>query len=420
VSRTFPIELDRAAVQTAYRDHVNASLGRLLGFMGAPVEMRSAGALVFGDDDASYLDAGGYGVFLLGHCHPAVVSAVGRQLQTHPLSTRVMFNGQLAAAAKKLAEVSPPGLQYITFTNSGAEAVEVGLKLARLAGCRRIVATVGGFHGKTMGALSATGSDSYRRPFLPLLPEVEHVAFGDADAMERALTAAATPTCVILEPVQAEGGVVFPPAGYLRRVSELCAAGRVFLIIDEIQTGLGRLGRWWGIDDQGVSPDVLLVGKTLSGGAVPIGAAVATPGAFEPFDRDPLLHTSTFGGNPLATAAALAALNTICDEGLVDRARVLGDRLLCELRETVEELGLQSTVGIRGEGLLIGVEFPTSQLAMTWVLELLERNVLVSHSLNAHQVVRLTPPAIMTDDQCTWLISAMRGAFQAMLSRLRN
>src|SRR5262245_53196599 len=282
--------LERDQVQAAYRDHVNGGLARLLALMGAPVEVHSDGALVFGDDGAYYLDAGGFGVFLLGHCHPAVVAAVARQLHKHPLSTRVLLNGQLAAASKLLAEAAPGDLTYVVFTNSGAEAVEAGLKLARLNGSRRIVAMEGGFHGKTMGALSATGREAYRLPFFPLLPDVEHVPFGDVDALERALAADPGSACVILEPVQAEGGVVLPPPGYLRQVSELCRAGGAFLIVDEIQSGLGRLGRWWGISGEGMEPDAMLVGKTLSGGAVPIGAAVATPRAFAPLAKDPLLH----------------------------------------------------------------------------------------------------------------------------------
>ncbi|MDP9072690.1 MAG: aminotransferase class III-fold pyridoxal phosphate-dependent enzyme, partial [Actinomycetota bacterium] len=237
-----------------------ASLCRLI---AAPVELRSAGTKLYGADGDTYLDCGGFGVFLLGHCHPAVVAAVQHQVATHPLASRLFLNAELAEASAALAGVAPAGLDYVFLTNSGAEAVEVGLKLARLAGKTRVIAMHGGFHGKTMGALSVTGRPAYRDPFAPLLPGVEFVAFGDSDALDAALAVDGHRAAVILEPVQAEGGVRLPPPGYLRHVADRCQAVGAMLILDEIQTGLGRLGTWWGADAEAITPDVLLVGKIL-------------------------------------------------------------------------------------------------------------------------------------------------------------
>jgi len=403
-------ESQRSTVLDLYRRHVNRGFARLAEFMAVPVEVRSAGSLVFDGAGDAYLDCGGYGVFIHGHCHPVVVQAVREQLERHPLSTRVLLNPEMAAAAASLVNVSPVGLEYVLFTNSGAEATEAGLKLARLNGKRRIIATHNGFHGKTLGALSVTGRPRFQDPFPPLLFQASFVHFGDADAVRRELATAGEECAVIVEPVQGEGGVNVPPPGYLRELREACDRSGALLILDEIQTGLGRLGAWWGADREGVVPDVLLVGKGLSGGVVPVAAAVATAAVFEPLNRDPLLHTSTFAGSPLAMAAAQASVAVIRDEGLVERSRVLGERLLSSVRDILLNTCPGQVRDIRGLGLLIGIEFTADDVAGDFMLELVNRKVLVSHSLNSNNVVRLTPPAILNDLQVEWLLDAILGA----------
>ncbi len=216
-----------------YAKHVNKSLASLARLVAAPVEVAAAGSKVRGSDGRTYLDCGGFGVFLLGHCHPAVVAAVREQLERNPLATRLFLNPELAQAASDLAGVTPPGLDYVFLTNSGAEATELALKLARLAGKRHVIAMHGGFHGKTLGALSVTGRAQYRDPFGPLLPMVDFVPFGDPAALRAVLTAQSV---VLLEPVQAEGGVRLPPAGYLRQVRRACTEAGAVMILDEIQS----------------------------------------------------------------------------------------------------------------------------------------------------------------------------------------
>jgi putrescine aminotransferase len=365
---------------------------------------------VFDEHGDAYLDCGGFGVFLLGHCHPAVIGAVRHQLETHPLATRLFLNSQLAEAAEALSEIAPAGLQYVFLTNSGAEAVEVGLKLARLSGKTRFVGMEGGFHGKTLGALSVTGRAQYRDPFAPLLPDISFVPFGDVAALAAALAADGTHTAVILEPVQAEGGVRIPPPGYLRRVRELCDASGATLVLDEIQTGLGRLGTWWGAEVEGVSPDILLAGKILGGGVMPVGAVVATPEVFAPLNDDPLLHSSTFAGNPLAAAAVVATLEVIRSEGLVERADQLGRQVLEIAREAVAAHCPHLVHEVRGRGLLVGIDFESGDWATEFSLGLIERRVIPSHSLNAHNVLRLTPPAILDSADLDWLARALDGA----------
>ena len=354
--------IDKARVLADLRRHVSKGRASLTQLAGGFVEVCSKGSRVIDSDGREYLDCGGYGVFILGHGHPSVVAAVRRQLDVHPLATRLLAEPRLAEAASKLASVAPGPLELVHFVNSGAEAVETAIKIARTHGKSRLVSMQGGFHGKTMGALSVTARDVYQDPFRPLLPSVTHVPFGDAASLE-ALLDVAEDCCVILEPVQAEGGVILPPDGYLRQVELLCRRYGAFLVLDEIQTGMGRLGTWWGADREGVVPDVLLVGKGLSGGVVPVAAAVATPAAYAVLNRDPLLHTSTFGGAPLAMAAAHAAITAIEDEAIVPRARELGERLLGALVE-LPATGAPVTE-IRGRGLLIFAEVDRSWMALS-------------------------------------------------------
>jgi putrescine aminotransferase len=403
-----PAVFDRKTVLQRYTSHVNTSLASLARLMDSPVEVRSAGTKVYASDGKTYLDCGGFGVFLLGHSHPRVVAAVRRQLDEHPLATRLFLNPQLAEAATALSAVAPRGLDYVFLTNSGAEATEVGLKLARLAGKTRVVAMHGGFHGKTLGALSVTGRPQYRDPFAPLLPDVEFVPFGDASALGAALATDGARTAVLLEPVQAEGGVRLPPPGYLRLVRELCTAAGATLILDEIQSGLGRLGTWWGADRDGISPDVLLVGKILGGGVMPVGGVVATAELFAPLNADPLLHSSTFAGNPLAAAAVTATVGVLREEGLVERTRLLGPQVLDLAREAVEAHCPHLVSEVRGEGLLVGIDFVSSDAATEFMIGLLERRVIPSYSLNSNNVLRLTPPALLDQADLDWLGRALR------------
>jgi putrescine aminotransferase len=411
-----PANYDRKVVLDRYRRHVNAGFARLASLTGLPVEMQSSGTRIWDEEGKEYLDCGGYSVFMHGHAHPVVVEAVKRQLERHPLSTRVLLNPMLALASEALAGITPAGLDCVFFVNSGAEAAEVGLKLGRLNGRTRIISTHNGYHGKTLGALSVTGRAKYQAPFEPLLP-VEFVTFGDLDELRAALTHDAERTCVIMEPVQGEAGVVIPPPGYLRGVEQVCRETDAFLIIDEIQTGFGRLGTMWGCDREGVVPDVMLIGKALSGGVMPVGAAVTTARAFEPLNKDPLLHSSTFAGNPLAMAAVYAAISVLKQERLVERAHELGERLLPAIRRLVAEGCPTLVADVRGLGLLIAIEFTAEYYAADFMFELMKRKVLVSHSLNSHKVMRLTPPAILSDADCDWLLKAFREAAEEINRR---
>ena len=397
-----------------YRRHLGSGRASLASMLGGIAEVASEGAWVVTSDNHRYLDFGGYGVFLLGHRHPRVVAAVRGQLERHPLGTRVFLDPVLAHAAQALAGIAPSGLTAVHFVNSGAEATETGLKLARAHGRSSLITTGNGFHGKTLGALSVTANPLYQDRFAPLLPDTTVVPYGRLGPLRDALATRTGRACVIVEPVQGEGGVVIPPDGYLRGVAHACREHDAILIVDEIQTGMGRLGAWWGVDFEDVVPDVMLVGKGLSGGVVPVAAVVARPDIHAPFGRDPFLHSSTFGGSPLACAAALAAIETMTDEGTVAQAGRLGERILSGVRQVCAARGEAIVAEVRGRGLLIGIKCRRQADVGELVLALIDRGVLVNHSLNAARVLRLTPPAILNDEEIDQFLAVLDEALASV------
>ncbi|MFD7712775.1 aspartate aminotransferase family protein [Streptomyces sp. NPDC059785] len=399
------------------REHFGKGRATMAELFGARMEAGSRGAWLTTSDGEQYLNCGGYGVFVMGARHPVVMAEVRRQLDTHPVATRLLLEPSAARAAEALAGVTPPGLDRVHFSLSGAEAVETALKLARAQDRRRVVSARMGYHGKTLGALSATGKDVFRHPFRPLLPDVVHLPYGDTGALEKELAAHPGEVCLVLEPVQGEGGVVIPPDGYLRRAGELCRAHGAFLVLDEVQTGMGRLGTWWGADAEGVVPDVLLAGKALGGGVLPVSAAVATREAFRPFDKDPYLHTGTFSGAPLLMAAVLGAIRAVREDDLVARAAALGARLLPDLAEIARRNIPDLLIEVRGRGLLIGVELVEAGLAGELLIELFNHHVVANHSMNGSNVVRFTPPAVLTAADADFLLEAFDGATRALVEQ---
>jgi putrescine aminotransferase len=401
-----------------YRLYLNPPLARVMKLSGSAVEVRAQGCTIWDHKGKAYLDfAGGYGVFTLGHSHPRVVAAVRAQLELMSLSGRTMFSPLMGRLAKAIAEIAPGDLSISFFANSGTEAVEGALKLARAATHRvKIVATANAYHGKTLGSLSASGREYFKLAYGPLVPAFEHVPFGDADALDAVVddhTAA-----VIVEPIQGEGGVNIPPDGYLARVRAACDRSGALFIADEVQTGLGRCGLLFGCDAEHVVPDVMTLAKGLSGGVMPIGAYVVRPAVWNAaYAKAPLMHTSTFGGNPLACAAALEALAVLRDEGLVENARVRGDELLAGARSIAAEY--PSVVReVRGRGLLVGVELTNEGYGGAIIPEMLKAGVTAAWTLNMQRVVRLEPPLIVTSAEITRALEALRSGIHAAHSKL--
>lgn len=390
----------------SFERYMNPGLARAFRFMGLEaVEKTAQGALVEDETGQRYIDcAGGYGVFFQGYQHPRIVQAAMRQLNELSLSSRVLLNRPMVDLAERLQQLTPGDLQYSFFCNSGTEAVEAALKFARAAtGRSRIISTAGSFHGKTLGSLSVSGRETYQVPFRPLLPDIVHVPYGDAHAVERVMDERVA--AVIVEPIQGEGGVIVPPDDYLPALRALCDRFGALLIADEVQTGIGRTGKLFAMEHTGVVPDLLCLAKALGGGVMPIGAVVARPGVWRFFEESPLIHTSTFGGNPLACATALEALNVTVEEELVERAAKMGAHIL----ESLDDLRLKYPrviSEVRGRGLMIGLEVPAPGVGGALMSELFQRHVLAVYTLNNERVIRMMPPAVITKDEVSVALQA--------------
>jgi acetylornithine/N-succinyldiaminopimelate aminotransferase len=379
---------------TSFRDRWSQSMMNNYGTPSLGL-ISGSGAVVVGEDGKEYVDLlGGIAVNALGHAHPAIVAAVSQQVATlGHVSNLFIAEPPLALAELLLALAGRPG--RVLFSNSGAEANEAAFKLSRLTGRTHVVATEGAFHGRTMGALALTGQAGKREPFRPLPGEVTHVAYGDAEALRAAVTTGTA--MVILEPIQGEMGVVVPPPGYLAAAREICTATGALLVLDEVQTGIGRTGHWFHHQSEGIEPDVVTLAKGLGGG-LPLGACIAFGKAGELFG--PGSHGTTFGGNPVSCAAGLAVIRTIAGEGLLDHVKRVGELI----RRGVEGLNSPAIAGVRGAGLLLGIEL-TSPTSADIAASLQEAGFLVNPI--QPDVIRLAPPLILTTEQAEAFVAAL-------------
>ena len=353
--------------------------------------VKGKGLVVEDAEGKKYLDfLGGIATNVLGHAHPAVVRAVTHQINTLGHVSNFYAHPHVVELAEKLKSFTDDADAKVFFAQSGAEANEAGLKLSRRTGRSRIVAAQGAFHGRTMGALSLTGQPSKREPFLPLLKGVKHVPYGDIESMRRAVNKKTA--MVIIEPIMGEAGVIVPPAGYLQGVREICDATGALMVMDCVQTGMGRTGDWFGYEYSGITPDVITLAKGLGGG-LPLGAMIALGASAYLFQAGD--HGSTFGGNPVTTAAALAVIKVIEKDSLMVAAVLHGNHLL-------QEVALISGVKeVRGAGLLIGIEFE-SDIAQHVSTKMLDAGVLVNAA--TANTLRIAPALNVSTAQITKFI----------------
>lgn len=393
-----------------YEKYINPAQAKLFRFMGlASVEGHAQGWTITDSEGREFIDClGGYGMFALGHRHPKVVEAVEKELHAMPMCGKVLFNRPMGELAELLAEITPGDLQYSFFVNSGTEAVEGCLKVARLATKRsKFVAAKNAFHGKTMGSLTATGRDLYREPFKPLLDCFTHVPYGDASALEAVVdeeTAA-----VILEPIQGEGGIIVPPAGYLKEVKAICEAKGALLIVDEVQTGIGRTGTWFGVEHDDVKPDLMACAKALGGGVMPLGAIIGTPAAWQGLIEAPFLHTSTFGGNQMACAAGVATIKAIKEEDLLRRSAETGAYFKAGLEQIQKEFP-EVVAEVRGKGMMLGVELTREGAGGMLMSLMIDKSIIVAYTLNNPKVIRIEPPLIMPKEVVDYVLENFRSA----------
>ncbi|NWJ45002.1 MAG: aspartate aminotransferase family protein [Chloroflexi bacterium] len=347
--------------------------------------VRGEGAILWDDKGNRYVDCvGGQGVANVGHCNPLVVKAIEEQAKRLITCPEIFYNDKRAELLRKLVEVAPAGLRRVFLCNSGTEAIEASIKFARLITSKTdIIATVRSFHGRSMGALSATWEKKYREPFMPLVPGFSHVPYGKIEPLRNAITE--NTAAILVEPIQGEGGVHIPPAGYLRELRQLCDETGVLLILDEIQTGFCRTGKFWGGDHEGVRGDIMALAKAIGGG-MPMGAVLID----EKFgELQKSTHGTTFGGNPLACAAAIAAIQFMQDNKLEERATEMGDYLRSRLEPLAEKGDVVRE--IRGRGLITGIEL--KQKVVPYLKALLERSVLALPA--GPNVLRLLPPLVI-------------------------
>jgi putrescine aminotransferase len=384
------------------------------------IEMRESPALEWAGEGSTFQDLagrtyidclGGYGIYSAGIRHPKILKAVADQLQRMPLSSQELLDPLRGALAELLGEITPGDLQYSFFINNGTDAVEGAIKLARIfTGRTNFISSIRGFHGKSCGSLSLLGKWEYREPFLPLLPGIHFVEFGDADAViDELYKADATGkgiAAVIMEPIQGEAGAIVPPDDFWPRIRKACDEYGTLLIADEVQTGLGRTGKLFGVDHWDVVPDIMCLGKAIGGGVMPLSAFISTPKIWSVLETNPFIHSSTFGGNPLACAAGIAAINVTLEEDLSGQAARKGKYMLAQLirlKLRYDRLIHRAS----GRGLLLGIEFVNTEIGYKVVAGLFRRGVLVAGTLTNSKVVRIEPALNIPDKLLNEVLDAL-------------
>ena len=368
---------------------------------GLPAITLTSGKGIFVTDEngKKYLDfLGGIATNALGHGHPAIVKAVSKQIATLGHVSNLYAHPAGLQLAQKLIDMTGDSTARVFFCNSGAEANEAALKLSRKTGRSRIVATVDAFHGRTMGALSLTGQPSKRNPFKPLIKNIKHVTFGDITQMRKAVNAKTA--MVIVEPIMGEAGVIVPPLGYLKQLRDLCNERGVLLVFDCVQTGMGRTGTWFGYEDEKIRPDVITLAKGLGGG-LPLGAMIALGSNAPQFS--PGEHGTTFGGNPVAAAAGLAAI------GVIEKSRLMTSAKSLEKRLKIKLGAVRGVSEVRGRGLLIGIGL-TGDYAKDLAVLLSDRGILVNAPNS--DTIRIAPPMIVTKIQIDKFITVFTQCMQ--------
>ena len=365
---------------------------------------------------------GGFGIYACGHNNRQIKKTVAAQLDRYCLHSQELVDPLRGYLCKLIAMITPGDMQYSFLTNGGAEAVEMALKLARLAtGGRWYISTTGAFHGKSMGAISMGGKAAYREDYIPMIQQVQHVKYGDADAarvaVENLITVGEKVAAIIVEPIQGEAGVIIPPDGYLKALREICDEHGICLIFDEIQTGLGRTGTMWRCDYEGVTPDIMTYGKASSGGLVPITGIIARPWTYEKsgvgtgtegkmFDNPWILGSPTFGGNPLACSAFISTIRYMLENDIPGQSKAKGDYYLEGLKKLQEKYPTVLTA-FRGSGMLICMEFPEAEVGYNVTKELFAQHVMTAGTLVNAKTVRIEPPITQAYETIDKVLAAL-------------
>jgi putrescine aminotransferase len=375
------------------------------------VEWSDEGAIFRDVNGREYVDIlGGFGIYVTGHRHPKVLRAVRDQLDRQAIHSQELIDPLRTYLAHLVSLITPGDLQFAFLTNSGTESVEGCLKMAIAStGRHHLIGTTGAFHGKTLGALGGTSKAVFREPFLPLL-KWTHLPWGDTDVLAKMMKTfdftGDRVAAVVLEPIQGEGGINVAPPGYLAAARELCDRYGALLVFDEIQCGMGRSGRMFACEFDGVAPDLMALGKGFGGGVMPIGAAVGTARTWEKYIENPLLHTTTFGGNPLACAAAIATINVLLEEDLPRAAGEKGDYLLARFAELGARFP-KLLLDWRGRGLMLGLEFSSNELGYAVAKALFARQILIGGTYINARTLRVEPPLTIPREHLDHFLAAL-------------
>jgi len=405
----------RARVLDEFGRHLNPQKVRVMKAAGLDViEAERSGAWVEDIDGRRFLDCfTSAGSFNVGRRHPRVVEAAKRAVDTLDHGNFLLVSEQTAALAERLAEIAPGELSCTMFGCGGGEAIDFALKLARGAtGRHRIVSTINGYHGHTGFALSAGGREAFRAPFEPLMPEFSLVPFGDVDALRSAVDG--TVAAVLLEPIQGEGGIIVAPEGYLAAARQICDDAGALLILDEIQTGMGRTGRWWASEHFDVEPDIMTVAKSLGGSLVAISATMFTEDLREFLIPNPFIHLSTFGGSDVACMVALEVIDVIESEGLLENATARGAQLHAGLA-AIAAAHQDQVADVRGLGLMAGIQYAEDSMGPRMSFHLAQHGVLAVYSGNQPAVMRLMPSLVATEADIEHLLSGLDAALDDLL-----
>ena len=378
------------------------------------VEWEDHGAVFRDVRGKEFIDMlGGFGIYVTGHRHPKVLKAVQEQLERQAIQSQELIDPLRTYLARLVSLITPGDLQYSFFTNSGTESIEACLKMSMLTtGRHHFIGTIGAFHGKSLGSLAGTSKAMFREPFLPL-KRWTHVPFGDVDALRMIVASSDFSgdrvAAVVIEPIQGEGGINVAPPGYLAAAREICDKYGALLVFDEVQCGMGRSGKMFCCEHDGVTPDLMALGKGFGGGVMPIGACVGTPRTWERYIDNPFLHTTTFGGNPVCCAAAIAKINVLLEEDLPRQAGEKGEYLLLRMNGLAQKYP-KVLAGARGRGLMLGMEFQSHDLGYAVAKALFGRGILISGTYINAQVLRVEPPLVIGQAEMDRFLAALEAS----------
>jgi putrescine aminotransferase len=405
-------KIDQEVYET-YAELINPAYPNYLKRLGINrIAARAEGCVITDSAGKEFLDcSSGYGIYNLGHNHPAIVASLIAHLQSQPQNTRPFITALYADLAFALTAIAPGGLSSLFLCNSGSEAIDSAIKLARLTTRReKVISALGSFHGFTLGALSASGIDSLKRPLKPLLPGFEHVPFGDFSAMEKAIDK--DTAVVILEPIQHEAGLESPPDGYFEDVRKLCTKNGVILVIDEIKTGFGKSGTFFAIERDRIVPDILAIGKSMGGGLIPVGGLIGKKSLWKKLGLSFGMSASSYAGHGLACTAALKTTELLQTDGFLLECRQKAQFLHAGLYKITERF---SSLALRmsGRGFLIGLQCPSSQFAHELCRKMISKRVLVFQAFGNPSTVMIEPPLVISTDQIRMMLDALTDTLQS-------